>query len=269
MRLKFFFISLLVLSLASVIIFNRGESQINLRKEGSKIDVVIIDAGHGGKDPGSTSITKIPEKNYNLLIAKYLAEMLRKNYSDMEVYMTRDDDTFIDLKERGRIANSKKGKLFVSVHCNSKLPEESDKSGFEVYVMDAVKSNDAVKITQGENLLLRDNMDSTRGKTAFQNDFILSSMYSNAYRRYSERFASILQTELTKTTQLENRGIKEEQFVVNYTSSMPSVLVECGFLSNTKDEAYLRSKDGQYDIARSIYKAIRYFKMDYEWENSY
>jgi N-acetylmuramoyl-L-alanine amidase len=109
------------LLLASVIFFNRSESQTNIRKEGSKIDVVIIDAGHGGKDPGSTSVSKIHEKSYNLLISKYLEEMLRKNYSDMEVYMTRTDDTFIDLKERGRIANSKKGKLFVSIHCNSKL----------------------------------------------------------------------------------------------------------------------------------------------------
>ncbi|MBP9096484.1 MAG: N-acetylmuramoyl-L-alanine amidase, partial [Ignavibacteria bacterium] len=73
----------------------------------------------------------------------------------------------------------------------------------------------------------------------------------------------------TKTTQLENRGILEEEFIVNWTASMPSVLVECGYLSNKKDEAYLRSKDGQYDIARSIYKAIRYYKMDYEWENSF
>lgn len=260
---------MIVLLLASVIFFNQSESQVNARREGNKIDVVIIDAGHGGKDPGSTSISKIPEKNYNLLIAKYLAEMLRKNYSDLEVYMIRDDDTFIDKKERGQIANSKKGKLFVSIHCNSKLPEEADKSGFEVYILDALKQNDAVKITQGENQLLRDNVDSLKGRTAFQNDFILSSMLTNVYRRYSERFASILQTELTKTTQLENRGIKEEQFVVNWAASMPSVLVECGYLSNQKDEAYLRSKDGQYDIARSIYKAIRYYKMDYEWENAY
>jgi N-acetylmuramoyl-L-alanine amidase len=266
---KIFYILISSVLLASFLLLNKSESQVTPKKEGSKIDVVIIDAGHGGKDPGSTSVAKIPEKSYNLLIAKYLAEMLRKNYSDMEVYMTRDDDTFIDKKERGQIANSKKGKLFVSIHCNSKLPEETDKSGFEVYIMDAIKSNDAVKITQGENLIIRDNMDSTRGKTSFQNDFILSSMYTNAYRRYSERFASILQTELTKSTQLENRGIKEEQFVVNYVSSMPSVLVECGFLSNTKDEVYLRSKEGQYDLARSIYKAIRYFKMDYEWENGY
>lgn len=267
--IKFLYILVAATLFASFFLLNRSESQITPKKEGSKIDVIIIDAGHGGKDPGSTSVAKIPEKSYNLLIAKYLAEMLRKNYSDMEVYMTRNDDSFIELKERGRIANSKKGKLFVSIHCNSKLPEENDKSGFEVYVMDAVKSNDAVKITQGENLLIRDNLDSTKSRTVFQNDFILSSMYTNVYRRYSERFASMLQTELTKTTQLENRGIKEEQFVVNYTTSMPSVLVECGFLSNTKDEAYLRSKEGQYDIARSIYKAIRYFKMDYEWENGY
>lgn len=269
MRLKFFFISLLVLSLASVIFFNQSESQTNVRKEGSKVDVVIIDAGHGGKDPGSTSVSKIPEKNYNLLIAKYLAEMLRKNYTDMEVYMTRDDDSFPELKERGRIANSKKGKLFVSIHCNSKLPEETDKSGFEIYVISPTKTNDAVKITQSENQVLRDNVDSLRGRPTFQNDFILSSMLTNVYRRYSERFASILQTELTKTTQLENRGILEEEFIVNWTASMPSVLVECGYLSNKKDEAYLRSKDGQYDIARSIYKAIRYYKMDYEWENGY
>lgn len=248
---------------------NTKEVKNSAGKEGSKIDVVIIDAGHGGKDPGSTSVTKIPEKNYNLQIAKYVAEMLKKNYSDMEVYMTRTDDTFIDLKERGRIANEKKGKLFVSIHCNSKLIEETDKSGFEIYIMDAAKATDNLKITIDENQILKNNTDSLKGRTEFKNDFILSSMMTNVNRKYSEYIAGILQTELIKGTQLPNRGILEEQFIVNWTSSMPSILIECGYLSNPKDEAYLRTKDGQYDVARAIYKAIRYFKMDYEWENNY
>ena len=235
-----------------------------INKDGTKIDVIVIDPGHGGKDPGSTSISKIQEKNINLEIALRLKGIIEKEYDDIKVLMTRETDEFIDKKERGSFANKNKGKLFISIHSNSKLPEESDKTGFEVYIMEASNAPSATKVTQSENLMLKNN---TGIAADLPSDPIYSAIQQSVNRKYSERFAEIVMSEMSKNTQLESRGILEQPFVVVTTASMPAVLVECGYLSNTKDEAYLRSKEGQLDIAISIYKAIRYFKMDYDWEN--
>ncbi|CAN5650706.1 hypothetical protein BH10BAC5_BH10BAC5_03640 [soil metagenome] len=233
-------------------------------RDGNKIDVIVIDPGHGGKDPGSTSISKIPEKNINLAIALKLKSVLEKEYDDIKVLMTRETDEFIDLKERGSFANKNKGKLFISIHSNSKLPEESEKTGFEVYIMDAAKAPSASKFTQSEDLILKSNTGIVPDE---QSDPVYSAIKQSVNRKYSERFAEIVISEMGKNTKLESRGIMEQPFVVVTTASMPAILVECGYLSNTNDEAYLRSKEGQLDIALSIYKAVRYFKMDYDWEN--
>ena len=233
-------------------------------RDGNKIDVIVIDPGHGGKDPGSTSISKIPEKNINLAIALQLRSILDKELGDVKILMTRETDEFIDKKERGSFANKNKGKLFISIHTNSKLPEETDKTGFEVYIMDAVNAPSATKVTQSENLFLKNN---TGIGAEEQSDIVYSTIQQTVNRKYSERLAELINSEMTKNTKLESRGILEQPFVVVTTASMPAVLVECGYLSNTKDEAYLRSKEGQLDIALSIYKAVRNFSMDYEWEN--
>ena len=118
----------------------------------SKITTIIIDAGHGGKDPGTISLTGTYEKDIVLPIALKLKFFINKNFQDLKVVLTRNKNEFIELKDRGIIANSNKGNLFISIHCNAKKSEENDKNGFEIYLLDLVRIPEAIKIT--ENLFI-------------------------------------------------------------------------------------------------------------------
>ncbi len=254
----FIFFSLCILLLFS----SNSKSQLSDKK----IFTVIIDAGHGGKDPGTTGTTGIYERGIVLSIAQKLRDFLSKEYSDVKVVMTRDKDEFIELKERGNIANSEGGNLFVSIHCNAKKNEENDKSGFEIFVLDLARVDEAKNITYDENKFIAktekpDSAYITQRK-------ILASVYQQSYLQYSNRFAKIIETEMVKGTKLPSRGVFQAGFWVLLSASMPSVLVECGYLSNKSDEEYLKTEAGQTEIAKSIFKSVRYFKMDYDFENS-
>ena len=180
--------------------------------------------------------------------------------------MFKYNDEFIELRNRGKIANAGGGNLFVSIHCNAKKNEENDKSGFEIYVLDLARVDEATNITYDENMFIATN---EKPDTAYiVQRKIVSSIFQQSYLKYSNRFAKIIETEMIKGSKLQSRGVFQAGFWVLLSASMPSVLVECGYLSNTSDEAYLKSNKGQFEIAKSIFKAIRYFKMDYDFENS-
>lgn len=231
-----------------------------------RIFTVIIDAGHGGKDPGTTGLSGVYEKNIVLPIALKLKNNLAKEYDDMKIVLTREKDEFIELKQRGKIANSENGNLFVSIHCNAKKNEENDKSGFEIYLLDLNRVDEAKSITLDENKFIAFN-EKVDSAYITQNK-ILASVYQQAYLGYSERFSTMIETEMIKGTSLPSRGHFQAGFWVLLSASMPTLLVECGYLSNKSDEEYLKSDRGQEEIAKSIFKAIRYFKMDYDFENS-
>jgi len=236
--------------------------------DGRKIEVVIIDAGHGGKDPGAIGVSGIHEKNINLAISLKLMDYLIKEYDDLEVVLTRDTDEYIELRERGKIANTHRGNLFISIHCNARKSEEIEKSGFEIYLLSLTRLDEASEITTDENrFIIPDKNDSVAIK--YIPNKILSSLILNSNFKNSERFAVILQSEFGKGTDLVSRGFYQAGFLVLVGASMPSVLVECGYLSDKEDEKYLNSESGQDDVAKSIYKAIRYFKFDYDFENSF
>lgn len=229
----------------------------------SKLDVIIIDAGHGGKDPGTIGITGTREKDIVLAIANKLKQIISNNYRDIKIVMTRETDEFIELKERGTIANSNNGKLFISIHCNARKKVENDKSGFEIYVLDPEKKNDATTIVIEQSPFFKAiNYSKSSGI-----ETIIGSLFQTSFSVYAARFATILNSTLSRNTQLESRGVFQQEFYVLYGASMPSVLIECGYLSNKSDETYLNSEKGQSEIAYSIYKALRYYKMDYEFEN--
>ncbi len=242
-------------------------SEINSVPIGDKkIFTVIIDAGHGGKDPGTTGITGIYERNIVLPIVLKINALLSREYPDVKIILTRDKDEFIELKNRGKIANNEGGNLFISIHCNAKKNEENDKSGFEIYVLDLARVDEATNITYEENLFIAKN---EKPDTAYiKQRKIVSSIYQQSYLKYSNRFAKIIETEMIKGSKLPSRGVFQAGFWVLLSASMPSVLVECGYLSNTSDETYLKSDKGQTEIAKSVFKAIRFFKMDYDFENS-
>ncbi|MGB9696779.1 MAG: N-acetylmuramoyl-L-alanine amidase family protein [Ignavibacteria bacterium] len=229
----------------------------------SKLDVIVIDAGHGGKDPGTIGISDTREKDIVLAIANKLKQIISNNYKDIKIVMTRETDEFIELKERGIIANSNNGKLFISIHCNARKNVENDKSGFEIYVLDPQKKDDATTIAIEQSPFIK-----TINYPKFPEiGTIIGSLFQSSFSVYATRFATILNSILSRDTPLESRGILQQEFYVLYGASMPSVLVECGYLSNKNDEAYLKSEKGQSEIAYSIYKALRYYKMDYEFEN--
>ena len=257
---------LAVFFLLAITFFPYSNSKTNTYKSGKKLQTVILDAGHGGKDPGTIGVSGIYEKNIVLPIILKIKEFLTKDYNDLKIVLTRDKDEFIELKNRGKIANSNSGDLFVSVHCNSRKPEEIDKNGFEVYIMDLSRLNEAMNFTFEENKFLAfEKKDTNSFKHSL--DYIITSLAQNAYLKNSERFAGILQQEMGLGTKLESRGIFQAGFFVLIGASMPTMLIETGYLSNKGDEEYLNSSKGQADIAKAVYKAIRLFKFDYDFEN--
>lgn len=264
--MKFLKVVLVLLNITAAILLVNVVSNLNLSSQESieprQVKTVIIDAGHGGKDPGTIGTKGTREKDINLSIALKLKALLQRQYSDMRIILTREDDRFIELRDRGRIANSNGGNLFVSIHANAKRKEELEKKGFELYILNVGKIPDASVITGNENIYLRNG-----GTTSPEAGFITASLAQNCFLKYSERAAKIIMAEMVKGTKLTARGVYQEPFVVLYGTSMPSILVESGYLSHPEDEAYLVSNEGQDEVANSIYKSIRLFKFDYDFEN--
>jgi N-acetylmuramoyl-L-alanine amidase len=257
--------TIISVSLFLVILFLEkvsSQEEENSGKTNRKIKTIIIDAGHGGKDPGAIAVDGTYEKNINLPISLKVRDYLLDGYNDIEVVMTREDDRFIELHERGRIANAHGGNLFVSIHANSKKVDDLEhKTGFEIYLLDLVRKDRATELTQLENIYLKGNEPNVP-------DFFTASIMGSANLKTAHRFANILKNEMVKGTPLKNNGVKQDAFVVLYGASMPSVLFECGFLTNQEDTDYLKSEKGQNEIANVIYKSIRYFKYDYDFENA-
>jgi N-acetylmuramoyl-L-alanine amidase len=258
-----------LIKITSVIVFlvilffliprEKAESQDT---DSRRIYTVIIDAGHGGKDPGTIGKSGVYEKNIVLPIALKVRDFLEKDYTDIRVVMTRDRDEFIEVKRRGQIANEESGNLFISIHCNAKKNEENDKSGFEIYLLDLARYDEAREINLNENRYF------AGYGFAPESSRLYSSLYHSAYALYSEIYSKMLETEMIRNTKLPSRGVFQAGFWVLLGASMPTVLIECGYLSNSVDEEFLKSDKGQTEIARSIYKSIRFFKMDYDYENS-
>lgn len=241
------------------------DQTLEREKERWKLDVVVIDAGHGGSDPGTIGVNNTREKDVALSIAKKLGNLIRKHHPDVKVVYTREDDRFIELYRRGQIANSNNGKLFISIHCNSMPRKPHPTNGFEIYLLRPGKTEAAIRVAEKENAVVKlEEGYEKRYKELTEENFILLSMAQSSYVKYSEMFAEILQQEMGKKLQLENNGVRQAGFIVLWGASMPNVLVETGYLSNRKDERFLRSESGQREIAESLLSAITRYKAEYE-----
>ncbi len=236
----------------------------NTAAEKWKFDVIVIDAGHGGRDPGSIGVTGKKEKDINLAIAKILGNLINRNLKDVKVVYTRKDDRFVELYKRGKIANENKGKLFISIHANSLRKKPSKTRGFEVYLLRPGRTKEAIEIAEFENSVIKYEDNPARYKKLTDENFILISMARSSFMRYSEKFSDYLNNEWIKRVGIPSRGIKQAGFYVLVGASMPGVLIETGFLSNRKDEKYLASKKGQQKIAEAIFKAVLKYKKYYE-----
>jgi N-acetylmuramoyl-L-alanine amidase len=229
------------------------------------LDVIVLDAGHGGKDWGALGVTGVREKDVALGITLKLGRLLEKNLKGVKVVYTRKDDRFVELDRRGQIANAGGGKLCISLHANSLRRKPSPTRGFEVYLLRPGKTEDAIAIAERENSVIEyEEGYAERYKELTDENFILVTMAQSAYMRYSEDFADMLQQELEKATGIPNKGVRQAGFYVLVGASMPNVLVETAYLSNREDERLLKSEQGQQKFAEAIYRAVKRYKASYE-----
>lgn len=230
------------------------------------IKTVVIDAGHGGHDPGAIGKSNTCEKDINLKLALKVGKLIEENFKDIKVVYTRDKDVFVELRRRTQIANENHADLFISIHCNSAPNNTSN--GTETFVMSTNNTTANLAVAQKENaaILLETNYkDNYEGFDPNSVDaYIIFSLYQNAYLNQSIKFASCVQKHFRENLKLPDRGVKQAGFLVLWRTTMPSVLIEAGFLSNLKEESYLASEIGQNEIAQSIFKAFCEWKKEKE-----
>ena len=227
-----------------------------------QIKTVVVDAGHGGKDPGCLG-SNSQEKHIALAIAQKLAARIRAAHPDIKVVLTRDRDVFIPLHERAAIANRNDADLFISIHCNF-MPGSAATQGTETYVMGLHTAEYNLQVAKRENeaILLEENYAQNYDYDPNSPEgHILLSMFQNAYMEQSILFAESVEERISAHAQRKSRGVKQAGFVVLKATSMPSVLIETGYLSNSAEELFLGSANGQDKIAEGIALAFTEYRM--------
>ncbi len=225
-----------------------------------KFDTIIIDAGHGGKDPGNIGYRNTKEKDIVLAISKKLGDYIEEYLPDVKVIYTRDDDTFIDLYERGTIANQHEGDLFVSIHANGF--HNPSVRGTEVFFLGLHRSESSLEVMKKENMIFNDGKREVRELT--EEELLIYELAHSGYIATSERIAAMMDNQFTRKAKRKSRGVKQAGFVVLYEASMPSLLVEVGFLTNPSEQRFLSSEEGQAIMASAIFRSIRDYKEEYE-----
>lgn len=213
---------------------------------------LVLDAGHGGDDPGAIGPNGTREKDINLSIALETARLLKED-GNFEVILTRESDVFIPLAERTNLANEKKADLFISIHCNAAFKKST--RGFEIYFLSEKASDPEAAATEIlENSVVELEKKKLVKKSKVQE--ILWSLVVTEFINESAELCSFMAENVPGRLQTENRGIKQAGFYVLRGAQMPAVLVECGYLSNPGEEAKLRQKYYQQQISDGIYNAI-------------
>ncbi|MCX5778542.1 MAG: N-acetylmuramoyl-L-alanine amidase [Elusimicrobia bacterium] len=217
---------------------------------------IILDAGHGGEDPGAIGPNGTKEKDINLAIVFELKRLFEED-GGYQVILSRTDDTFIPLVERTSLANDKKADLFVSVHCNANFDRNA--SGFEIYFLNENASDpDAAATAMLENSVVKLEGKPTKKRARVQS--LLWSLAINEFINESSELCSFIAGEATKHTKVANRGVKQAGFFVLKGAQMPAVLVECSFLSNYAEEAKLKTRKFQAGMADSIYEGVKRYE---------
>ncbi len=232
-----------------------------------KIRTVVIDAGHGGKDPGCNGASA-KEKEIALKVALQLGEMIEANLSDVKVIYTRKTDTFVELIDRAGIANKNHADLFISIHCNA---GPSSAKGTETYTMGLHKSSGNLAVATRENSVILQEDNYEKNYNGFNptspQSHILFSLYQSAYLDNSLRFAQKVEYQFKNRVGRTSRGVKQAGFLVLWKSAMPSTLIEIGFLTNPQEEKFLNDKTNQTYMASGIYRAFKEYKQELESMN--
>jgi N-acetylmuramoyl-L-alanine amidase len=233
-----------------------------------KFKTIVIDAGHGGKDPGAHGSFSL-EKNVTLAIAKKLEFLLKSDMQDVKVVMTRSTDKFVQLNKRAEIANRLSANLFISIHCNSS-PEGTANSAHKekgvlllVYgfhrkeeQLEALRENSSIYIEKDykKNYAGYDEKDPA--------SMIILNTFLQKYRKQSVLLGDLLNDQFKNNDGRKSRGVKEQGVLVLAHSAMPAVLIETGYINNSSEERYLNSQDGQNAIAASIVRAIKTYRKE-------
>lgn len=229
-------------------------------REHWRLDCVVIDAGHGGHDGGAT-YNGVREKDVTLGIARRLGGYIEDRLGVRVVY-TRSDDRFIELHERGRIANDSCGKLFVSIHANAAGSRSAH--GTETYFLAPHRTESAREVMARENAVVRLESDPNLYDDFDAEGGIVRALTMSAYQQESQELASMIQQQFGQRAGRRNRGVKQAGFLVLWRASMPAVLIETGFVSNRDEARFLASAQGQDLIASAIFRAVRDYKARYE-----
>lgn len=230
-----------------------------------KTFIVVIDAGHGGKDPGARG-SVINEKEINLAVALKLGAKISAGHDDVKVVYTRKTDRFIELDERANIANRNKADLFISIHTNS-VKKGNTARGTETYTLGLARTDENLAVAMRENsaILLEDNYQQTyEGFDPNSSEsYIIFEFMQNKHMEQSISFASEIQ-KCFVSAKRSDRGVRQAGFLVLRKTSMPSVLVELGYISNRDEERFMKSTDGQNKLAAALYDAFTRYKKEYD-----
>lgn len=229
---------------------------------------VVLDAGHGGQDAGAVgSFSK--EKNINLRYTLALGDLIQKNHPDVKVIYTRNKDVFVNLNERARIANKAKADLFISIHTNASKNKSAN--GMETFTLGVSRSKENMEVAMLENsvILLEDDYEKKyEGFDPNSTDsYIMFEFMKDQYMDRSVTCADLIQTNMIKASKRNDRGVRQAGFLVLRATSMPSVLIELGFISNKEEEKYLNDSDNQAKVCKAIYQAFANYKHDIDKRN--
>ena len=248
MNSKFFFLLCLLITFVAL--------PVSAQKDG-KTFKVVIDAGHGGKDPGCLGKYN-KEKDIALNIALKTGKLISDNCPNVKVIYTRNTDVFVELYRRAKIANDNHADLFISFHCNAS--ENKTAHGIDTWVMGLHKSDANLAVARAENSAMLKEKDYEQNYGGFNpnspESAVMFSLYSAAYLNNSILLADKVQKNLIATTHLRDRGVNQAGYWVLWAVSMPSILIEMGFLSNPTEEQYLSDDKNRQGIADAIYRAF-------------
>lgn len=228
---------------------------------------VVIDPGHGGKDPGAVGSSS-REKDIVLSVGLKLGKLIENNHPDVNVIYTRKDDRFVALNQRAGIANKAHADLFISLHCNALDRRRTSPQGVETFVLGLHRSKDNLDVAKAENSVIMYEEDYSVKYEGFNpnepESYIIFEFMANEFLDRSVYFASMVQNQLVTNSKRINRNVRQAGFLVLREVAMPSVLVELGYISNREEEKYLKSESGQTSLAASIYNGFKEYKREYD-----
>ncbi len=236
----------------------KNTSEVKKRKKKKQMDMIVIDPGHGGRDPGAVGPSGLTEKETVLKISKELRKILKTK--GFKVLMTREDDSFVRLRQRSELANNSGANFFVSIHCNATAARKQA-GGFETFFLSTAKTSWARAVEAKENAVIKFEPPSEQKSIV---EYILWDMAQNEYLRESSDLAEYIQESLSRNILIENRGVKQANFYVMREIYMPSVLVETSFISNNEEEKLLKKSSFRKKIAEGIAEGILKFRETYE-----